>query len=100
MNVFYNGSVIVQDNLDKKIGVFIDGPKDHEAQQNLTKELDYTNVKTFGYHDVRDYGEGDFHTYDLDFIQDFMYLNDNIFIEDPAQLGNGELGAGCLVKIN
>jgi len=29
-----------------------------------------------------------------------MYLNDNIFIEDPAQLGNGELGAGCLVKIN
>ena len=100
MNVFDNSRLIVQDNFDKNIGVFIDGPKDHEAQQNLTKHLDYTNVKTFGYHDVKDYSKEDFHTYNLDFIQDFMYLNDKIFIEDPAQLDNGESGAGCLVKIN
>ena len=100
MNVFDNSRLIVQDNFDKNIGVFIDGPKDHEAQQKLTKHLDYTNVKTFGYHDVKDYSKEDFHTYDLDFIQDFMYLNDKIFIEDPAQLDNGESGTGCLVKIN
>ena len=94
MNVFDNSRLIVQDNFDKNIGVFIDGPKDQKLfQQNLTKHLDYTNVKTFGYHDVKDYSKEDFHTYDLDFIQDFMYLNDKIFIEDPAQLDSG-----CLVK--
>ena len=68
--------------------------------KNLTKHLNYDIVKVFGYHDVTDYGIEDFHTHDLDFIQDFMYLNDKIFIEDPSQMNNGKLGCGCLVKIN
>jgi hypothetical protein len=73
MNVFDNSRLVVQDNFDKNIGVFIDGPKDPEAQLNLTKHLKN---------------------------QDFMYLNDKIFIEDPSQMNNGKLGCGCLVKIN
>ena len=99
-DVFNSSKSIVLENSDKNIGIFIDGPKGKVAQDNLTAHLNYENVSVFGYHDTTYFEENDFHTHDLNFIKDFLYLNEKIFIEDPAQLQNGELGTGCLVKIN
>jgi hypothetical protein len=94
------GRDIIQNNYDKNIGVFIDGPKGIDGQSSLAHHLNYSNVKVFGFHDRTDTDDCDFHTFTLDFLSDYMYLNDKIFEQDPEQLSNGELGCGCLIKIN
>ena len=80
-------------------GVFIDGPKGKMAQDNAEEHLDYSNVKVMGFHDRTDTEECDFHTFTLDFLQNYMYLNNKIFKQDPEQLDNGKLGWGCMIKI-
>ena len=98
-SLFEGGRDIIKNNYDKNIGVFIDGPKGKMAQDNAEEHLNYSNVKVMGFHDRTDIEECDFHTFTLDFLQNYMYLNNKIFKQDPEQLDNGKLGWGCMIKI-
>ena len=98
-SIFNVGRDIIRNNYDKNIGIFIDGPKGKMAQDNAEEHLDYSNVKVVGFHDREDVEECDFHTFTLDFLPNYMYLNNKIFEKDPEHRDNGKLGWGCLVKI-
>lgn len=68
----------IDENADKTISVFIDGPKGKHDQSKLRDLCNKDNVAMFGYHD-RTPEEDCLHTHTIDWLtNDFNYLNDTI----------------------
>lgn len=102
---------IIRDNKDKKIGLFIDGPKKQGARdlRNFILDLECGEaIKCIGFHDFEEamrlsndslthnYG---FLTHDLNFMDEFHYLNDKIFSTDINQKHYLPKGPGCYVEV-
>ena len=83
---------IIQQNNNLKFGVFIDGPKAQGAAGLRQKLLVNKNILCFGFHDY--YGsnknaigifDNSFITHELDFINEFRYLDNKVLETEPEQ---------------
>ena len=91
---------------NKKVGVFIDGPKGRGARGLRDALIKYNNILCFGFHDYKssksDIGTfpKQFVTYEMDIIKKYSYLNEKVIKTKPGQ---GEryknIGPGVCVEV-
>lgn len=83
---------LIEENEDKKIGIFVDGPKNKEGFNLAKKCLSYENVYFTSLHDYTD--DNYFHTK----LEEYRTLAGNLDLEHP-QIQKHPNGAGLTVLV-
>ncbi len=95
----------IEKNIDTKLGIFIDGPKGSGARKLRDDILKFNNISCFGFHDYsgqnrNSIGEFDnsFITHELQFIDNFRYLDEKVIETEPGQAQHKN-GPGVCVEV-